>query len=473
MGDEMAEKKKVVVVGGGITGLTTAYYLQKEAREKSLQIEVKLIEASKRLGGVIQSVKRDGFMIEKGPDSIIARKQSGMKLIKEVGLQDKVIANTAGKSYILVNGQLHTMPEGSFMGIPTRVTPFAFSGLFSPFGKLRAAGDFILPKGKVQSDQSLGAFFRRRLGDEVVENLIEPLLSGIYAGDIDKLSLMALFPNFYEMEQEHRSLVLGLKKTMPAPPKSAQKKPSKKGMFISLSTGLESLIEELEKRLNEGSVMKGHAVERVVRNADNYSVILSNGHVQEADSVVIATEHFYAQKMLAGYPFMDIFKAMPSTSVANVAMAFPKSSIKLDIDGTGFIVSRNSDFRITACTWTHKKWPGSAPDEMALLRCYVGRPDDQAVVDMSDEGIIEIALKDLKKTMDITEKPLFHIVTRWRKSMPQYTVGHLERMEDVKKSLTKELPGVFLAGGSFEGVGIPGCIDQGEMAVKKVLEYLS
>lgn len=228
MGDEMTKKKRVVVVGGGITGITTAYYLQKEAREKSLSIEVKLIEASERLGGVIQTIKRDGFTIEKGPDSIIARKQSGMKLIKEVGLQDKVIANTAGKSYILVNGNLHLMPEGSFMGIPTRVTPFAFSGLFSPLGKLRAAWDFILPKGKKQVDQSLGGFFRRRLGDEVVENLIEPLLSGIYAGDIDNLSLMALFPNFYEIEQEHRSLVLGLKKTIPTPQKSTKKKPKKR-----------------------------------------------------------------------------------------------------------------------------------------------------------------------------------------------------------------------------------------------------
>ena len=194
-------KKKVMIVGGGITGLSAAYYLQKEIKEKSLPIEIKLVEASNRVGGVIATVKKDGFVIEKGPDSIIARKKSGLNLIEELGLKDKVISNTAGKSYILVNGKLHTMPEGSFMGIPTKVTPFAFSGLFSPAGKIRAAADFILPKGKPQTDQSLGKFFRRRLGNEVVENLIEPLLSGIYAGDIDDLSLMALFPNFYQMEQ--------------------------------------------------------------------------------------------------------------------------------------------------------------------------------------------------------------------------------------------------------------------------------
>lgn len=464
-------KKKVIIIGGGITGLSAAYYLKKEVDEKSLPVEIKLIEASNRVGGVIQTVKKDGFIIEKGPDSIIARKKSGLNLIEELGLKDKVVSNTAGKSYILVNGKLHTMPEGSFMGIPTKVTPFAFSGLFSPLGKVRAAGDFILPKGKPQADQSIGEFFRRRLGDEVVENLIEPLLAGIYAGDIDKLSLMSLFPNFYQMEQEHRSLVFGLKKTMPEPPKATKKQGSKKGMFISLTTGLEEIALELEKRLGE-IILKGIAVDKVKRNDDGYAVTLANGMVEQADSVIIATDHFHAQKMLADYSFMDHFKNMPATSVANVAMAFPKSAIKQDIEGTGFVVSRNSDFRITACTWTHKKWVGSTPEGYALLRCYVGKPDDQGAVNLSDEEIIKIVLNDLNKTMNITEKPLFHVVSRWKNAMPQYTVGHKERMKSVKESLDKDIPGVYLAGSSFEGVGIPDCIDQGIGAVKKVLEFI-
>jgi protoporphyrinogen/coproporphyrinogen III oxidase len=466
------ENKKVIVVGGGITGLATAYYLQKEAKEKSLPIQVKLIEASGRLGGVIRTAKRDGFIIERGPDSIIARKKSAMRLIEEVGLQDKIISNTAGRSYIYARGRLHTMPEGSFMGIPTKVTPFALSGLFSPLGKLRAAGDFVLPKGEAKADQSLGGFFRRRLGNEVVDNLIEPLLSGIYAGDIDELSLMSLFPNFYEMEQTHRSLVLGLNRTMPKTPKTAKKVPAKKGMFISLSTGLEELIHQVENRLEKGTVFKETKVERIEKKAQGYIVKLADGKMENADSVVITTDHFHAQRMLSDYAFMDIFKDMPSNSVANVAMAFPKSAIEKDIDGTGFLVSRNSDFRITACTWTHKKWPGTSPDDMVLLRCYVGKPDDQEIVDLTDEEIVEIVLRDLNKTMNITAKPAFHIVSRWKQAMPQYKVGHLEKIEKVKTQLKAELPGVYLAGGSFEGVGIPGCIDQAEAAVKKVIQYL-
>jgi protoporphyrinogen/coproporphyrinogen III oxidase len=462
--------KKVIVVGGGITGLATAYYLKKEAKERSIPLEIKLIEASNRLGGVIHTVHKNGCVIEKGPDSIIARKTNGIQLIEELGLKDQVIANTAGKSYILVKGKLHTMPEGSFMGIPTQVMPFVFSGLFSPFGKLRAAGDFILPKSEPKEDQSLGEFFRRRLGDEVVENLIEPLLAGIYAGDIDKLSLMTLFPNFYTMEQEYRSLVLGLKKTVPAAPKA--KVPSKKGMFISLKKGLGEIVKQLEIQLGD-IVSKGTAVTKVERKGESYYVTLANGVVEEATTVVIASDHFNAQKMLSQYAFMDSFKDMPATSVANVAMAFSKSAIKQDIDGTGFVVSRHNDHRITACTWTHKKWPGSCPDDMALLRSYVGKPSDQDVVNLSDEEIIEIVMKDLNKTMNITEKPVLYEISRWKQSMPQYNVGHKERMKDVKESLAKELPGVFLAGSSFEGLGIPDCIGQGKAAVQKVLTFLA
>lgn len=464
--------KKVLIIGGGITGLTAAYHLQKLAATEFLPIETQLIEASPRLGGVIQTVKKDGFIIEKGPDSIVASKKSGLKLIEEVGLKDQVIANTAGKSFIYARGGLHTMPRGSYMGIPTRITPFVFSSLFSPVGKIRAAGDFILPKSKPMTDQSLGRFFRRRLGNEVVENLIEPLLSGIYTGDIDNLSLMSLFPNFYEMEQKYRSLVIGLKRDIPKRKKEPKSKGSRKGMFLSLKNGLETLVTEMEKRLAKDSVLKGTAATKITRRENGYEVELSNGQVLNADSVIITCDHVHAQKMLSHYPFMDVFKTMPANSLVTISMAFPQSAIKSDIDGTGFIVSRNSDFRITACTWTHKKWPGTTPEGMALLRAYLGRSDDQEVVHLSDEEIVEIALHDLNKTMNITEKPLFSIVKKWKNQMPEYDVGHKEMMDSVNKSLAEELPGVFLAGGSFEGVGIPGCIDQGEAAIHKVVEYL-
>ncbi|QDP39741.1 protoporphyrinogen oxidase [Radiobacillus deserti] len=468
----MSDNKQIVVIGGGITGLTAAYYLQEEIQKKQLPYEVKLIEASGRLGGKIMSYQKDGFTIERGPDSFLIRKKSAAELVKDVGLEDELIKNGTGQSYILVNDQLHKMPSGSFMGVPTQVKPFLQSSLFSWKGKLRAGFDFVLPKGKAQPDQSLGLFFRRRLGDEIVENLIEPLLSGIYAGDIDDLSLMSTFPNFYDLEQEHQSLVKGLQKTVPKPPKSnrKQKKPS---MFYSLKNGLESLVHAVEAKLEDGTVWKETEVTEIKRRDSKYDILLGNQETMEADAVVMATPYFATAHMLRDYPFVEPLHQMKATSVANVALAFDASAIQKDIDGTGFVVSRNSSYRITACTWVHKKWPTSTPKGKVLLRCFVGKPDDQQVIDLSDKEIVEIALQDIKKIMNITGEPDFSVVTRWKQAMPQYSVGHKLRISSVREGMKQELPGLFLAGSSYEGIGIPDCIDQGKAAVEQVLTFLN
>jgi len=205
-------RKKVAIVGGGITGLSVAFYLQSEIKKNHLPIDVVLIEAKPRLGGKIETIKRDGFIIERGPDSFLERKKSATQLAKDVGLGDYLVNNDVGQSFVLVGDKLHPIPKGAVMGVPTNIASFATSGLFSLTGKLRASFDLFLPKKKVDGDQSLGGFFGRRLGSEVVENLIEPLLSGIYAGDIYNLSLLAIFPHFYEIEQKHRSLILGMAK---------------------------------------------------------------------------------------------------------------------------------------------------------------------------------------------------------------------------------------------------------------------
>ncbi len=466
------EKQKVVIIGGGAAGLTAAFYLQKEVEENNLPIEIQLIEASHRLGGKMQTVVRDGFTIERGPDSFLARKTSMIRLAKEVGMDDKLVHNSTGKSYVLVNEKLYSMPGGSIMGIPTEIGPFITTNLFSIPGKLRAAADFILPRSESGKDQSLGNFFRRRLGDEVVENLIEPLLSGIYAGDIDQMSLMTTFPQFYEVEQKYRSLIIGMKKTAPAKQKQPVSQDKSKGAFLTFKTGLQSFAEAIEAKLDPTIILKGHRVEKITRFKQKYEIYLNNGETIDADSIIAAVPHKAAQAMFSDYRFFDPFKSVPSTSVATVALAFPEEAIKNDIDGTGFVVSRRGDYSITACTWTHKKWVHSAPKGKVLLRCYVGRAGAETIVDLSDDQIIKIVLDDLKKTMDITLNPDFAIVSRWKNSMPQYTVGHKQRMATILDHMKEELPGVFLAGASYGGVGVPDCVDQGEAAVQDVLAYL-
>ncbi|MDF2903209.1 MAG: protoporphyrinogen oxidase [Bacillus sp. (in: firmicutes)] len=466
------EKQKVVIIGGGITGLSTAYYLQKHAADHNLPFEVKLIEATHRLGGKIQTVVKDGYVIERGPDSILERKKSVSRLAKEVGIDKELVNNSSGKSFVLANESLFPMPGGSIMGIPTELGPFITTRLFSVMGKMRAAADLIIPRSCAKEDQSLGHFFRRRLGDEVLENLIEPLLSGIYAGDIDRLSLMSTFPQFYQVEQKHRSLILGMRKSAAVESKNISNSSSKKGMFVTLSTGLQSLIEATEAKLLPNSVMKGFRVEAITKVGEVYEIELNSKEKIKADSVVVAVPHLTCASIFSQYEYFSVFKDVPATSVATVALAFPQDAIKKDIEGMGFVVSRNSDFTITACTWTHKKWPHTTPKGKVLIRCYVGRPGDETIVDLSDDEIINIVLDDLSKTMDITASPELSVVTRWKDSMPQYTVGHKARVETVNKHVEEELPGIFLAGSSYKGIGVPDCIDQAEEAVEKVLQYL-
>ena len=461
--------KQILIVGGGITGLASAFYIQEEIKAKNLPYKIKLVEAKDRVGGKIETVHRDGFTIERGPDSFLSRKKPAVDLVEKLGLTDELVRNSTGQAHILVGKKLHKIPPGSFMGIPTQVQPFLFSGLFSVKGKLRAGLDFVKPKGKAGDDQALGLFFRRRFGDELVENLIEPLLSGIYSGDVDEMSLMATFPNFYQLEQKHGSLIKGLNKTMPKQPKTKEKKP---GIFYALKGGFESLVKELEQQL-EDVISLNTAVDHVEKKENGYHVLLSDGTVYKADAMIVTSPHTTLQKMFSQHEALKTVEEIPTTSVANVALAYDQKAIRKELDGTGFVVSRNSDFRITACTWTHRKWPHTTPEGKVLLRSYVGGPHDPNVAFLSDDEIVDIVLKDLRKIMKIKGEPNFKVISRFKNKMPQYTVGHLERIKAIRDYAATNLPGVFLAGASFEGVGVPDCIEQGEKAGTQLLQFIS
>ncbi|MGB7999271.1 MAG: protoporphyrinogen oxidase [Anaerobacillus sp.] len=465
--------KRIVIVGGGITGLTAAYYLQKEMRESDLPYEITLLEGNDRLGGKIHTDTTNGFVIERGPDSFLARKESAARLVKEVGMEDQLVPNSTGQAFVLNNDQLYPIPGGAVMGIPTELTPFISTKLFSLRGKARAAGDLVLPRrGDDGEDQSLGLFFRRRLGNEVVENLIEPLLSGIYAGDIDKLSLMSTFPQFSEVEKKYRSLILGMKKTTPPSRRSTGKK---KPAFLTVKSGLQSFVKAIEDKVSNVNIRKNVKVDQLTRNNENQSYILTttSGETISADAVIVTTPHQQVYHMLREHDEVAPLKEMPSTTVATVAMAFPEEAVKKAMDGTGFVVSRNADYTITACTWTHRKWQHSTPAGKVLLRCYVGRAGKEEIVEKSDEEIVQTVLNDLNQIMEIEGHPEFYRITRWRQSMPQYEVGHRKRIDSVQTGIENKMPGVFLAGASYSGVGLPDCIDQGERAVAAVRTFLT
>ena len=462
-------KKKIVIVGGGITGLSATYYLKKKINSEQLPYEVKLLEASDRLGGKIHTVRDSGYTIEKGADSFLARKEPGMRLVKSLGLHDQVIRNRTGQAYILLEDTLHPIPAGSYMGIPVREEPFLKSNLVSDVGKSRAIKEVDLPKSDNVTDRTLGGFFRQRFGDELVENILEPLLSGIYSGDVDQMSLMATFPNFYQLEQTYGSLLRGLRETLPSGQASTG---SKHGQFISFKNGLITMVEALEKELGKDTYKLQANLEGIERTGEGYLLQLENGEQYEANAVIMTLPHKKLAALFPGSILSQTLDEIPVTSVANVVLGFDEECLQTDLQGTGFLVSRNSAFRMTACTWTHKKWPETTPDGKVLLRSYVGKPTEQAIVDLSDREIVDIVLQELNQIMGLRGKPEFSMVTRWKKAMPQYTVGHKERLNSIRKETTENFPGLFLAGSSYGGVGIPDCIGQGENAVEAVVKYL-
>ncbi|MFC5465469.1 protoporphyrinogen oxidase [Lederbergia graminis] len=470
----MNNHKKVVVVGGGISGLSAAFYTKRLLEEQQIPVEITLIEKSNHVGGKIKTVQRDGFVIEKGPDSFLARKLPVIKLVQELGLEDELVATNANAktNYILHKGKLHPMPMGLVLGIPTKFSSFVKTGLISPLGKARAAMDFLLPKKDDQEDESLGSFIERRLGKEVLENITEPLLSGIYSGDTQFLSLNATFPQFKQLELKHRSLILGmLNGTKGARPASNLPEVAKRSMFLSFKNGLATLVNRLVEELHSTNIITGEGIVELNKADKGYKVKLENGAEIDADAVVLAVPTTVAATLLPELTFANYLKQVPYVSVANIALAYDQKDINHPLNGSGFLVPRKEGRFITACTWTSSKWNHTAPNEKVLLRTYVGRANAEEWTALSDAELVKKVRKDIMETMGISAEPEFIEISRCYKSMPQYPVGHLEQLRVGREEL-QEHPGIYLCGAGYGGVGIPNCIQQGREAAEHVLQLL-
>ncbi|MFC7688222.1 protoporphyrinogen oxidase [Ureibacillus sp. GCM10028918] len=461
------ERRKVAVIGGGVTGLTAAYYLQRSAELNNLPVDVVLIESSLRLGGKIQTLRKDGFIVERGPESFLDYKNSVRELAKDLGIEQQMVQNNNGRTYVAVGSNLHPIPNLLMYGGALEVSSFITSSLFSLSGKLRAAGDLLLPKIKDDEDEPIGDFFRRRFGKEVVENLVEPLLAGTFAGDIDHLSIKAMFPQFYQLEKQHRSLILGLKKS------SETLRNDHIENYQTFQNGLETLIESLVSQLSPSTILKGVKVESIDQLNDGTVQIFSNNIAPiKCDGVIMTTPFNEAKAVLDHSGLFDGLPKMQYATIATVTMAFKQEDSKKYKDAMNFFVSRNSDFAITTCTWCNHKWNDVAPDGYDLLRVYIGRVGDEAIVELSDSDIEKTVLQDLEKAIGLSQAPLFTVVSRWKESMPQYTVGHDHRIEDIKQYLYAEFPNVKLVGSSYDGISVPDCVLQGKKIAIELLNNM-
>ncbi|MEK4473669.1 protoporphyrinogen oxidase [Paenibacillus sp. FSL R7-0048] len=465
--------RKIVIIGGGLSGLSAAFYIRKFYKEAGIKPDIVLLEKEKNLGGKIETLHRDGFVIEKGPDSFLAERAEMCELAKELELDHELVSTNplAKKRYILQRDKLNPLPNGLVLGIPTELKPFLSSGLVSFGGKIRAMMDFILPPRRNDEDESLGELIERRLGSEVLENLTEPLLSGMYAGDIQKISLHATFPQFGQLEQQYGSLIRGMRT-------GRKNKKVQEGTtqttFLTFRKGLQSLVHSLIYELHDVEQRTESNVVSIqaVGSPSIYEVELENGERLLADDVYITTPNFSAADILRPHMEVTALEAVDYVSVANLVMAFSKKDIVNEYDGSGFFVPRKEGRNITACTWTSTKWPHTAPDDKVLLRCYVGRSGDEQNVQLPDEALTELVLKDLREIMGITAKPIFTEITRLEHSMPQYPIGHLDNITEFRKDLAASLPGVYVIGAGFNGIAMPDCIKQSKLIAESVAKQL-
>ena len=464
------KRRKAVVIGGGITGLTAAFYLQQTAKELQYPLDVVVVEASLRLGGKIHTMRKDGFIIERGPESFIDDAENASRLAHDLGIAHKLVYSNSGQTYVAVGKELYKVPGNLLLGGSPKVSSFIASGLISLTGKIRAAGDLIIPRAAEGHDEPIGDFFRRRFGKEFVENLVEPLMAGTFAGDIDHLSLQSMFPQFYELEKEHRSLLLGMKKKNYLGTNHFSEQPYLYGTF---ENGLETLIETLEEQLAPSTILKGVKVEGVEQLHDGSMKVMLN-HIPpiQADAIIMTTPFNVAKSVFGTYEVMQHQPPMNCATIATVTMAFKQDQLPKYKDALNFFVSRNSDLAITSCTWSNRKWDDVAPEGYDLLRVYIGRVGDEAIVELSDSEIERTVLADLRKAVDLKGTPLFTVVTRWNQSMPQYTVGHDARLQQMKHELNAKFPNVMLVGSSYEGISIPDCIEQGREAAGSMLNTI-
>ncbi|QBK24551.1 protoporphyrinogen oxidase [Ureibacillus thermophilus] len=461
--------KTVTVIGGGITGLCTMFYLQKQLKERNLSAHLVLLEKNPYLGGKMHTVRENGFIMETGADSIVARYPSVQKLIQELDFESEVVYNETGISYIHTNHELHAIPKESVFGIPMTVESLKASTLISEEGKQRVLKDGEIPNTKFTKESSIGEFLEYFLGKEIVEKQIAPVLAGVYSGDIYKLSIASTLPYLVDYKNEYGSLMKGLQANREKFEREANKK------FLSFKNGLSQLIDRLEELLDTVEIRKNTETIRVEKKNDLYEITLANGEKLEADVVVLALPNQVVKNLLKDEELDPYFNQFKNASAITMYLGFDLPDSILPQDGTGFIVSHNSDLVCNASTWTSRKWKHTSKDGNLLVRLFYkeNNPRYHELKVMSDEELTKVALNDIKLSLNIEEQPNMVKITKWIDAMPKYDLAHHEALQEVLSKLKERYPNLLIAGCSYFGVGIGACIDNGKETAENIFELIS
>jgi oxygen-dependent protoporphyrinogen oxidase len=503
--------KHIVIIGGGITGLAAAHRILERNLGSGELLDLTLLEAGSQTGGIVQTRERDGFVLESGPDSFISEKPEALDLAKRLGLEPHLIETNDNyrRSFIVKQGRLLPVPEGFQLLAPTRFWPFVRSDIFSWSGKARIALDLLLPRRKVVrqthsgsdngnadsyagaiEDETLAQFVRRRLGREALERMAQPMVGGIYTADPEQLSLRATMPRFLEMEREHGSVIRALRKQSSSSISSQgtqQASGARYSLFLSFDRGMQLLTDKLEQRISERgangvqtSVRLNTPVESITFDHEEsdetpkWRVRTNNGDTIVADAVCLALPAYISARLLSSVDaqLANELESISYASSATINLAYKREDIPHPLDGFGFVVPFIEGRSLIACTFSSVKFSGRAPRDHALLRAFMGGALQPEMFALSTDELISRARADLRDFLGIEQAPLFAEVSKWERSMPQYHLGHLERIKRIQTGIAS-LPGLELAGNAYSGLGIPDCIRSGEAAADRIFASIN
>lgn len=446
----MVTTADVAIVGGGVAGLAAAHALSKRG------VSFLLLEAAPAFGGVIRTEREGGFLMEGGPDAILAQKPEGLALCRELGLGDRLIpTNPQTRAvFVLHRGRLHPLPEGMMLAVPTRILPFLTSGLFSWGGKVRMGLDLVVPARRETGDESIADFLRRRFGNECVARLGEPLLAGIHSGDPERLSIGATFPRFVDLERRHGSLIRGLWAT----PRPAPNKAQASG-FYSLSGGLRELVDALVARLPHERLRAGSPVRALARDPSGFSLEVSGVGPVLARAVLLAAPAPAVAPLVSNLDrnVAAGLAAIPFVSSATVQLGYRQEDVGNPLAGYGMVVPRTEGLRTNALTFFSTKFPGRAPQGHVLLRGFLGGARDPGALDLDDAALVDTVRREMAPVLELRGEPVLTRVCRWPLGTPQMEVGHQDRIAALEARWTS-VPGLFLTGAGLRVTGIPDVI---------------
>ncbi len=462
----------VIIIGGGISGLAAAHAIECQAEKAGMDISITVLEKEPRLGGKIRSLQEEGFLCEWGPNGFLDNKPATLDLCREIGISEHLLrsSDNARKRFIYSRGHLHRLPESG--------PAFLRSPLISWPGKLRLAGEFFVPPRRSTEDESLADFARRRLGGEALDKLIAPMVSGIFAGDPERMSLQSCFPRICELEQEFGGLLKAMIKL--ARKKRQERKAGKQvagaagpgGILTSFAGGIQKLTDSLGRAIR-GDIRLGTEVIAIRKQTDGWSVELANGEHLEAE-VILSCAPAHALKTMVETLDLDIdtlLDRIPYAPMNVVCLGYRREKIPLDLDGFGYLIPRSEGCRILGTLWDSSIFPHRAPDGMVLLRSMMGGATYTEAIELSDEQVLAMVRADLERIMGIQAAPDFVRIFRHRRAIPMYLLEHRRRVAALEEHLTT-LPGLFISGNAFYGVGLNDCVHAGNQVAGRIITWL-